>query len=201
MSSGYCSLDDAFALPGKKKSKDKKYSVPAALPGAPDSSSCMPEPMTGSEEAKMTAVGSDTFFPLPGITAKPEEWHAAFTLEPSNVPRVDGSMPVADKPTLWREAAAVPAAAVASSDIERRLDLLTKQIEALSTTNPMQSTAELFLFIAIGLLFLLAIDTLLRFSVAMSKTRMTGGRMTGGARGGARSGLIKQLLKGLAKLK
>jgi hypothetical protein len=160
----------------------------------------MPEPMTGSEETKMTAVGSDTFFPLPGITAKPEEWHAAFTLEPSNVPRVDGSMPVADKPTLWREAAAVSAAPVPSSDIERRLDLLTKQIEALSTTNPMQSTAELFLFIAIGLLFLLGIDTLLRFSVAMSKGRPSAARMSGGARGG-RSGLIKQLLKGLAKLK
>jgi hypothetical protein len=104
-------------------------------------------------------------------------------------------MPVADKPTLWREAAAVSAAPVPSSDIERRLDLLTKQIEALSTTNPMQSTAELFLFIAIGLLFLLGIDTLLRFSVAMSKTR-TGPRMTGGARGGR--SLLK-LLKGLAK--
>jgi hypothetical protein len=33
----------------------------------------------------------------------------------------------------------------------------------------MQSTAEIFLFIAIGLLFLLSIDTLLRFSVARAK--------------------------------
>jgi hypothetical protein len=166
MSSGYCSLDDAFALPGKKKSKEKKYSVPPALPGTPDPMAGIPEPMTGSDESKMAAAGSDNFFPLPGVTARPEEWHAAFTLEPSNIPRVDGSVQVADKPTLWRQAAAAPAA---PSDIERRLDLLAKQIEALSTTNPMQSTAEIFLFIAIGLLFLLSIDTLLRFSVARAK--------------------------------
>jgi|LauGreDrversion4_1035100.scaffolds.fasta_scaffold96039_3 hypothetical protein len=168
MSSGYCSLDDAFAHPGKKKSKEKKYSVPPALPGTPDPMAGIPEPMTGSEESKMAAAGSDNFFPLPGVTARPEEWQAAFTLEPSNIPRVDGSMPVADKSTLWRQAAVAPAT-VASSDIERRLDLLAKQIEALSTTNPMQSTAEIFLFIAIGLLFLLSIDTLLRFSVARAK--------------------------------
>ena len=72
------------------------------------------------------------------------------------------------------------------ADINQRLDTLTKQLEALTTVTPMQSTAELFLFIAIGLIFLLAMDTLLRCAtnVALSKagvvTQSGGGRGSGG---------------------
>ena len=109
------------------------------------------------------------------------------------------------KPTLWRTppttAAAVRSAALSNaapghtygsaleytgsgpSDIHQRLDTLTKQLEALTTVTPMQSTAELFLFIAIGLLFLLAMDTLLRCatSVALSKA---GAVQSGGSSSG-----------------
>lgn len=186
MSSGYCSLEDAFALPGDKKpvkkdkeSKRKYKDIPAALSGAPE---VVPEPMVGSgPDGKMDAIDSDTYFPLPGETARSDEWASAFTLD---APRIDGSVPVEGKPTLWRDAAvAAPPIKAASqsgqSNLEQRLDALTRQLEALSTANPMQSTAELFLFIAIGLLFLLAIDTLLRFAttIAVSKTRMrSGGR-------------------------
>jgi hypothetical protein len=73
-----------------------------------------------------------------------------------------------------------------SGDINQRLDTLTKQLEALTTVTPMQSTAELFLFIAIGLIFLLAMDTLLRCAtnIALSKAGVVpqsgGGRGSGG---------------------
>jgi hypothetical protein len=39
----------------------------------------------------------------------------------------------------------------------------------------MQSTAELFLFVAIGLLLLLAVDTLLRFSASLTHRKQMGG--------------------------
>ena len=69
------------------------------------------------------------------------------------------------------------------ADINQRLDTLTKQLEALTTVTPMQSTAELFLFIAIGLIFLLAMDTLLRCAtnVALSKAGVV--TQSGGGRG------------------
>ncbi len=147
-------------------------------------------------KTEANAVALNDFFPLPGETAEPEEWAKAFTLEGSQMPqmiRPDGSVPVGGKSTLWRKVP-VPSGVSSSSsptvgtpithslttlpaDIQSRLDALTKQLDSLTTATPMQSTAELFLFIAIGLLFLLAIDTLLRCatSVALAKTGQKGG--------------------------
>lgn len=137
------------------------------------------------------------FFPLPGETADTEEWTKAFTLEPSANPGIPvprfSPVSVNGKSTLWRQIP-VPAPAPAEStpdrfaavpsDIGQRLDTLTRQLESLTgTSTPMQSTAELFLFVAIGLLLLLAIDTLLRFAVSLG-SRSGGGKVaTGGARG------------------
>lgn len=139
------------------------------------------------------------FFPLPGETADTEEWAKAFTLEPSTnpgipVPRFDGSISVAGKPTLWRQVP-VPhvapnelapmgqggaALAPAPSEITRRLDALTRQLESLTTPTAAQGTAELFLFVAIGLLLLLAIDTLLRFAAGIAQRGGARGRRIGG---------------------
>lgn len=180
MSSAFCSLDEAFAgpvMPVKKK-KSKHADIP--------------EPMASPiiQTSKPEATASDTFFPLPGETAEPEEWQKAFTLEGSGLlgpgdarsglPRPDGSVPVAGKPTLWRSAAqASPVIKEPiSSDIHQRLDTLSRQLEALTSGSPMQSTAELFLFVAIGLIFLLAIDTLLRCAttIALATTKRGGAR-------------------------
>ena len=170
MSSAFCSLDEAFAgpvMPVKKK-KSKHADIP--------------EPMASPiiQTSKPEATVSDTFFPLPGETAEPEEWQKAFTLEGSGIPRPDGSVPVAGKPTLWRSAAppAIKESTTISSDIHQRLDTLSRQLEALTTGSPMQSTAELFLFVAIGLIFLLAIDTLLRCAttIALATTKRGGAR-------------------------
>lgn len=154
----------------------------------------------GSAVAQLESGTSlQDFFPLPGETASMEEWTKAFMLEPSAnpgipVPRFDGSVSVTGKPTLWRQ---VPVPRVAAgelapivgqstvpmapapSEISQRLDTLTRQLDALAAPAPMQSTAELFLFVAIGLLLLLAIDTLLRFAVSIAK-RGTGVSRRGG---------------------
>lgn len=124
--------------------------------------------------------------------------------------RPDGGVPVDGKPTLWRQVAApaiVPfqrgpggsgwsappeplqAAATSSlapvpTELSQRLDVLTRQLESLTAPTHLQGTAELFLFVAIGLLLLLAIDTLLRFAVAAGSSVMRGGG--GGMRGGGR---------------
>ena len=73
-------------------------------------------------------------------------------------------------------------------DFTQRLDKLTKQLDSLTGVGnvTMQGTAELFLFVAIGLLLLLAIDTLLRFAVHMvsatGKRRLKGGSNSGSGR-------------------
>jgi hypothetical protein len=67
--------------------------------------------------------------------------------------------------------------AAVPSEINRQLENLTRQLESLTTPTPLQGTAELFLFVAIGLLILLAIDTMLRFAVSLSERRI----MAGGA--------------------
>jgi hypothetical protein len=168
-----------------------------------------PEPMKGPEQPVNqmrleSGVNMQEFFPLPGETAEPDEWQKAFMLEPSQMPpvkRPDGSVSVAGKPTLWRQipvpigpgagAAAEPAAVgptvspVAGADfaaIQQRLDALTRQLENLGAPSQMQSTAELFLFVAIGLLMLLAIDTLLRFATRVAMARQSGGSKGGGVR-------------------
>jgi len=195
MSSAFCSLDEAFAgpvMPVKKK-KRSKDGVPGPLSGSPDPDNTVPEPMgpptssTGKPEAGM---GPQEFFPIPGETAEPEEWAKAFMLEPSQVPmaRADGSVSVAGKSTLWRKipvaASAVPASidetlARVPANIQQRLDALARQLDSLTVATPMQSTAELFLFIAIGLLFLLALDTLLRCATTIAVKKMSGGGIKG----------------------
>jgi len=210
MSSAFCSLEEAFAgpvMPTKKK-KDKvrmkEGFVPGPLSGMPDTLNTepmVPAPMGPPQESGSrpdAAIALNDFFPLPGETAEPEEWAKAFTLEGSNVPlpRPDGSVSVAGKSTLWRQiktpTPAVPAQVLhtqntpvhGSIDIYQRLETLTQQLETLTTSTPMQSTAELFLFIAIGLLFLLAIDTLLRCatSIALATTSKQGGGVRLGRR-------------------
>jgi hypothetical protein len=150
-----------------------------------------------------SGVSLDGLFPLPGETGEVEEWQNAFTLEGSRIGgpvpamRADGSLVVNNQPTLWRQIAApatpapapmpLPSATASGisdkimaipSEINTRLEALTRQLESLSTPTPLQGTAELFLFVAIGLMILLAIDTILRFAVSLSERRI----MAGGAR-------------------
>lgn len=197
----YCSLEEAFMGPQPppklpKKKKTKEGFVPGPLSGQadPDRMAMPPPPANDILEGPPTssapndAVKLDELFPLPGDTGEPEAWQKAFTLEGSQVPlqpqmRQDGSVAVAGQSTLWRQIP-VPAPSVAvekmatiPSDINQKLESLTRQLETLSTPTPLQGTAELFLFVAIGLLMLLAIDTLLRFAVMIGR----GGRkMSGG---------------------
>jgi hypothetical protein len=187
MSSAFCSLEDAFngpEIPGKKdkKSKKKEYVVP----GIPEDKESTPDPMghPPAASSRPEPAASGDFFPVSG------DWSKGFTLEGSGMPlqRPDG-VAVAGKPTLWRD---VPTPVQANqNDINRRLDALSRQLEALTTNvaaTPMQSTAELFLFVAIGLLFILALDTLLRCATSVAVAR-GGYRGSGGsiARGAARS--------------
>lgn len=154
------------------------------------------------------AISMDTLFPMPGETGGADEWQKAFTLEGSTMPqpiRPDGSVPVAGKQTLWRQIPTPQVSSIAApyqrgppgapaplqtpaaetiglvpSELSQRLDVLTRQLENLTTPTQLQGTAELFLFVAIGLLLLLAIDTLLRFAVAAGTAVM----QTGGGRVG-----------------
>jgi len=142
------------------------------------------------------------FFPLPGETAEPDEWAKAFTLEGSQMPQMMRK-PEAVPAGKWRAAAAAaaypsisglePAATTfIPSNIQQRLDTLTRQLESLSGVTPMQSTAELFLFIAIGLLFLLAMDTLLRCATTVALAKAGSGSGSSLQSGGFRSGLSRR---------
>jgi hypothetical protein len=198
MSSVFCSLDEAFTDLGatvpvkpRKQKKDKAATLEGmAGAQAVDQIGMPPPPVPAAFRAPAltgtrleASGGGGDFFPLPGATANPEEWQRAFMLQPSQVPMPDGGIPVDGKPTLWRQAETVapivksqPLAPV-PSNISERLDQLAHQLETLTGPTPMQGTAELFLFVGIGLLLLLAIDTLLRFatSVATGRKRMSGG--------------------------
>lgn len=158
----------------------------------------------GRLDAHQPPRGGGELFPFPGETSEPEEWARAFTLEGSGFPAATGgAVSVDGQPTLWRQ---VPRPAGSQpielsrdsvAEIHRRLDKLTKQLEEMGspvassiaswTPSGVSSNADLFLFVAIGLLFLLAIDTLLRFATARtvggSVKAMSGG---GGRRGGGR---------------
>lgn len=199
----YCSLEEAFTGPQPppklpKKKKMKEGFVPGPLSGHadPDRMAMPPPPANDvlegppASSAPNDAVKLDDMFPLPGDTGEPEAWQKAFTLEGSRIPlqpqmRHDGSVAVAGQPTLWRQipvpaqAAAVEKMASFPTDINQKLESLTRQLETLTTPTPLQGTAELFLFVAIGLLMLLAIDTLLRFAVMIGKgsgaRKMSGG--------------------------
>ena len=189
MSSAFCSLDEAFTGPvmpvKKKKDKGRKEGfVPGPLSGTPLSEQSVPEPMgaprSESGARPDAAVALNDFFPIPGETG---DWDKAFMLEGSDVPlpRPDGAVPVAGKSTLWRQVPVPPVQQVLAGptgDIHQRLDTLTRQLESLTTSTPMQSTAELFLFIAIGLLFLLAIDTLLRCATSIALATKRVGRVS-----------------------
>ncbi len=198
--------------PKQKRRKDGDVRESFAVPPPPDrqiTHTPAPEVLRGASAEEQKPAGTSRqldsgahlqdFFPLPGETADTEEWEKAFTLEPSAnpgipVPRFDGSISVAGKPTLWRQipapavapgelAPAGPAAmAPAPSEITQRLDALTRQLETLTAPTAAQGTAELFLFIAIGLLLLLAIDTLLRFAVSMTQRDVVRVRARGGFR-------------------
>jgi hypothetical protein len=203
MSSAFCSLDEAFSAPpppgGKSKKKGLKREeqfVPTVLESTPDTRQPPPEllhgaPPTTAPNTKLEGSGLQDFFPLPGETAEPDEWQKAFTLEPSRVPQaLNYPIPVDNKPTLWRQIPQPVAANITTdgapikqvapvtgvpAEFIQRLDALTKQIDALTMPSPFQSTAELFLFVAIGLLILLAIDTLLRFATAVVSKKQGGG--------------------------
>ena len=190
----YCSLDEAFLgpanqmAPGKKSKKlrIKEPFVPTHLSDVPaverpPSAEVLTAPPASS--AKLEGPATDDFFPLPGDT-ETDSWENAFMLEPDfakthrQVPHTPA--PVDGKSTLWRQIP-VPHDTKESNvtpvpnEISHRLDTLTRQLESLSMPTPMQSTAELFLFVAIGLLLLLALDTLLRFATTMAIQKQRGG--------------------------
>ena len=183
----YCAFDEAFTGPVVPKKSTKARTVPPQMAGAPaPTQGEVPEAMRGSTDQGMvgrldSGAATQDFFPLPGETAAPEEWQKAFTLEGSDMPRPDRAVIVAGKSTLWRNIATpvpVPPTQTATpiaSEVGQRLDMLTRQLESLTAPTPMQSTAELFLFVAIGLLLLLAIDTLLRFATSMASKQQSGG--------------------------
>lgn len=203
----FCSLEEAFtgpANPGKhKKKRSKEGFVPGALGGSPDPDRPAEIPSVEPMGPPTASVGAGhpeaaaalhDFFPLPGETAEPEDWSKAFMLEPSKIPQVNG------KSTLWRNIptpaalssspllssssplSSSPSLPSSSTDIQKRLDMLTKQLESLTQVKPMQNTAELFLFVAVGLLLLLAVDTLLRFATAVALSTGSSSGMKGGGR-------------------
>ena len=193
-------------------------STPVFVPGEPDRFA-EKIPMTNDvlespQSQSKTVVPSteDTFFPLPGDTASPEAWQKAFMLEPDwtkmhNITdtkyRPDGTTSVDGQPTLWRHIPSYmpqqqqqqqPQTQIQSipskfPDIQKRLDDITQQIEALTIPTHLQSTAELFLFVAIGLVLLLAIDILLKYATVMAmrsanvESRVGGFHKVGGFRG------------------
>jgi hypothetical protein len=178
----YCALDEAFLGPpnGPPPVKHRKHrrtkDVPPMLPDVPvEQKDDLLEGSPAAPVNRLEATQSDSFFPLPGK----DSWESAFMMNSDftkTLQRPDNSVPVADKPTLWREIPEQPLAPSVISDVNRRLDALTKQLENLGTPTAAQGTAELFLFVAIGLLLLLAIDTLLRFASSMATTKQAGGR-------------------------
>lgn len=173
------------------------------LAGPPGSGGGGGAPATAAANVVVSdGVKLDDLFPLPGDTGDSDEWEKAFTLPGSRMPPpVAGGVSVDGKSTLWRKIPVPPVAppaplpyggvlsgpggataelgSLAPTEVSARLDALTRQLESLTTPAPLQSTAELFLFVAIGLLVLLAIDTLLRFAVRMASGAV---RMSGGGR-------------------
>ena len=168
-------------VPVKRHKKIRPKEVPPPLPDVPGSTHediLSPPPATAN---RLDGTQKDSFFPMPGETNS-DSWERAFMLESDftqTVQRPDTSISVAGKPTLWRDIPVpknIPEVPQTMLDINRRLDKLTRQLENIGTPTPVQSTAELFLFVAIGLILLLAIDTLLRFATSFaSNTNHTGG--------------------------
>lgn len=156
---------------------------------------------SGANVRLESATTSTEFFPMQGSLAEPEAWQKAFMLGGATVPKP--TFLVQDQPTLWRQIPKKVEVDVQPMNVEdlapirlqdpegmnRRLDSLTRQLDALTTPTPMQNTAELFLFVAIGLLLLLAMDTLLRYATTLMNTGTVSGSlqvMAGGHTGGYR---------------
>lgn len=180
----------------KKKMKEPMTGSQAVfVPGEPDRFAEKPSipndvlesPQTQAQAKPIVPSMEDNFFPLPGETSTPDAWQKAFMLEPDwtkshSMSNGSDTISVDGKPTLWRQIAPVPgpssapAASMPSTsvqsknypDIQRRLDEITQQIEAIAIPTHLQSTAELFLFVAIGLVLLLAIDILLKYATIMA---------------------------------
>lgn len=164
-----------------------------------------PEILSGPPISNINLIESssvDELFPLPGDTGDSEEWKQAFTLGVQQPPLFpNGSIPVDGKSTQWRYISTPPLQQQQPqylitqnpipksqnqhlnqeqsgfvSEISKRLDQLTAQLESLSVPTAMQGTAELFLFVAIGLLLLLAIDMILRFALSVISAQLEMGK-------------------------
>lgn len=158
---------------------EPQQDIDRQVPRLPPANDILSSPASNSRLDSMESSSSN-FFPMQGNNAEPEAWQKAFLLGDMSSSVQKPSFPVDGQPTLWRSipkpvAAAIPAATEAlflessvqaPDELSRRLDSLTRQLNSLTSPTPMQSTAELFLFVAIGLLLLLAIDTLLRYATA-----------------------------------
>lgn len=205
---GFAVSEECSRLAGvsnkKSKTKKKPSAVPPALDPVPSPGPPAMASQGGSGANLPPANGPVTEgFALPGETASSDEWEKAFTLAPSST-ALAGFSGVDGAPSSWRKIpvpapAPVPSSSLVTSnnllppisssslsnipyDIQRRFDLLAQQLEGITGSTPMQNTAEIFLFIAIGLLFILAVDTLLRFttqialrSLSLKKMKWYGG--------------------------
>ena len=204
----YCALDEAFLGPPgpgsgpdgqvKRHKKVRPKEVPQPLPDVPSSEKNdllqgVPADQAGPVN-RLKAQESDSFFPLPGET---DSWEKAFMMDSDFTKTL--KQPVAGEPTLWRQIQPAPPMGAPPqvhasepihtpttvwSDMNKRLDTLTKQLESLTSTTNNQSTAELFLFIAIGLLLLLFVDTLLRYAGTIKRDGYQGGYQGGYQTGG-----------------
>jgi len=210
----YCALDEAFLGPPagvevKRHKKVRPKEVPPPLPDVPESSEKIKDDLmhgapTGSSTGpvnRLKAQESDSFFPLPG-SDETDSWEKAFMMDSDFTKTL--KQPVAGEPTLWRQIQPAPPLPQPQnqnqgqvhgpvptnvwSDMNKRLDTLTKQLESLTSTTNTQSTAELFLFVAIGLLLLLFVDTLMRYATSIKsqsggyRSYQSGGYQSGGFR-------------------
>jgi hypothetical protein len=173
----YCALDEAFLAPVeeiRRHRKPRPKEVPPPLPDVPT------QPGKESIEQQETPPvidpiksKTDSFFPLPGES---ESWEKAFVME-SDFTKTLPKPPIEGESTLWRKIPVVETPVHTTvpqtiwTDVNERLDTLTKQLESLTSTNNSQSKAELFLFVAVGLLLLLFVDTLLRYASSVKGSR------------------------------
>jgi len=180
----------AFGQPQQKKHRTKReHFVPEVT--STQQPEVLQSPASNNRLDPATTAGP--LFSIPGTTASADELAQAFTLEGNGFPATSHRY-IDGQSTLWRQVPVSPSqnvqnvppsiptlaeeqAAGSNIDIYRRLDQITKQLEELQKPSQMQNSAELFLFVAIGLLLLLCIDTLLRFasSSANKNLNLVGG--------------------------
>ena len=189
----YSLSDESADLSGRDLS-GRDPDRPAQRP--PPANDILSSPASNGRLDSFSSSPSD-FFPMQGNNAEPEAWQKAFLLGDMSSSVQKPSFQVDQKPTLWRSITKPVTSAISSTstafvdtlapitgpdEIGRRLDSLSKQLDSLTFVTPMQNTAELFLFVAIGLLLLLAIDTLLRYASATASSSPLQ-VMSGGYRG------------------